>query len=60
MLSLISFYDFPTPKVVQACSSNPCLNGGVCVESSAGFTCSCTPQFTGLQCEQQGKRFYLG
>ena len=33
------------------CHSDPCLNGGTCMEIINNFTCSCTPPLTGRLCE---------
>uniref|UniRef100_A0A6Q2ZCH1 Delta-like protein n=1 Tax=Esox lucius TaxID=8010 RepID=A0A6Q2ZCH1_ESOLU len=34
----------------HACLSDPCFNGGSCVETSQGFECQCAPGWTGLSC----------
>ncbi|MCI4393932.1 hypothetical protein PGIGA_G00163280 [Pangasianodon gigas] len=34
----------------NACLSEPCLNGGRCMESSQGFECQCAPGWTGPTC----------
>ncbi|XP_062865931.1 protein jagged-1a isoform X2 [Trichomycterus rosablanca] len=34
----------------NACLSDPCFNGGRCVESSQGFECRCAPGWTGPSC----------
>ncbi|XP_015270777.1 PREDICTED: protocadherin Fat 2 [Gekko japonicus] len=35
-----------------ACSSNPCLNDGLCTEKqSGGYSCTCPIQFSGERCE---------
>lgn len=41
---------------VNECSSNPCQNGGTCIDGINGYTCTCTSQWTGPQCQtpQQG------
>ena len=36
---------------LDECASNPCSNGGLCVNGVNKFTCNCFPGFTGLQCE---------
>ena len=36
---------------VVPCSSVTCLNGGVCSDTSSGFSCSCKPGYTGTTCE---------
>ncbi|ODN02982.1 Protein eyes shut [Orchesella cincta] len=33
------------------CRSNPCLNGGSCVDGIASFNCSCPENFAGVFCE---------
>ena len=33
------------------CSSNPCLNGGTCVNSKKKFTCICPRTYKGQRCE---------
>ena len=37
--------------VIDACSSQPCLNGGICNATASGFSCSCSPLLTGVRCE---------
>jgi hypothetical protein len=41
---------------INECSSNPCINNGICklnekVNNSSGFTCFCPPGFIGNLCE---------
>lgn len=36
---------------INECESQPCLNGGECVDRVANFTCVCPPTFTGALCE---------
>lgn len=36
---------------VNECASDPCTNGGTCVDQVNGFTCSCVPGFTGDVCQ---------
>ncbi|KAF6722152.1 Cubilin [Oryzias melastigma] len=33
------------------CSSNPCQNGGTCIDGINAFTCNCTSQWTGPLCQ---------
>ena len=35
------------------CSSNPCRNGGDCVDQVDGYKCRCKPSFYGPTCTQQ-------
>ncbi|XP_042339898.1 protein crumbs homolog 1 [Plectropomus leopardus] len=36
----------------NACSSNPCLNGGMCYSMWDDFTCTCPPSTAGRRCEE--------
>jgi hypothetical protein len=43
-----------TPATVlppNNCAPNPCLNGGGCVSSASGYTCTCTQPYIGTNCE---------
>lgn len=37
---------------VNACDSNPCLNGGSCSSLQGAFTCACPDRYTGLYCQK--------
>lgn len=39
-------------KDIDECLSNPCLNGGTCIDEINGFTCNCTEQWMGQTCER--------
>ena len=44
----------------QACDSNPCLNGGKCIDMTNGkYSCDCADGWKGDQCESKGDLFYL-
>uniref|UniRef100_A0A8C4HWF8 Neural-cadherin n=1 Tax=Dicentrarchus labrax TaxID=13489 RepID=A0A8C4HWF8_DICLA len=46
----------------QPCSSypsNPCLNGGTCIDTQNGYRCHCPPQLQGPDC-QQTRLSFLG
>ncbi|XP_051916309.1 neural-cadherin-like [Hippocampus zosterae] len=46
----------------QSCSyysSNPCVNGGTCIDAQNGYRCRCPPQHDGPDC-QQTRRSFLG
>ncbi|XP_031624566.1 cubilin homolog [Contarinia nasturtii] len=34
------------------CSSNPCRNGGKCMNIFNGYTCNCPKEWTGVSCEE--------
>ncbi|KAL1116918.1 hypothetical protein AAG570_005387, partial [Ranatra chinensis] len=36
---------------VNLCYSNPCKNGGECIQAEGGYTCNCKPDYTGDSCE---------
>ena len=36
---------------INECSSNPCNNGGTCIDQDDGFECKCHPGYTGDHCE---------
>ena len=33
------------------CASDPCENGGTCVDEVNSYSCTCDPGFTGQSCE---------
>ena len=50
------FFDIEViPQQLQneCASSNPCLNGGTCVDTPCGFQCDCTFGYEGDQCENE-------
>ena len=42
---LLSFLD------INECSSVPCQNGGTCVDQVNGYKCTCSPGYTGSNCQ---------
>ncbi|GLV37965.1 kugelei [Carabus blaptoides fortunei] len=36
---------------IRPCGSQPCMNGGTCLETSGGYECQCHARFKGLLCE---------
>uniref|UniRef100_A0A671NC53 EGF-like domain-containing protein n=1 Tax=Sinocyclocheilus anshuiensis TaxID=1608454 RepID=A0A671NC53_9TELE len=48
-------------KAVNACDSNPCVNGGQCVERQGGrgMFCSCPLGYTGTYCEVRSCCFFF-
>ena len=36
----------------EECSTNPCWNGGTCVDGCASYTCHCAPSYRRTHCEQ--------
>ncbi|XP_077979104.1 neural-cadherin-like [Glandiceps talaboti] len=42
------------------CASNPCLNGGTCIDTPSGYVCECDHQFEGPNCEDTGRGFKSG
>uniref|UniRef100_A0A3B5QC46 Versican a n=1 Tax=Xiphophorus maculatus TaxID=8083 RepID=A0A3B5QC46_XIPMA len=39
------------PEGMYSCKENICLNGGSCFKSGSIYSCSCSPGYTGHQCE---------
>ena len=37
-------------SVTNECASNPCQNGGQCLDTMGMFICQCTPGFSGETC----------
>ena len=33
------------------CRSDPCINGGTCLDGISSYTCHCSVHWTGLHCE---------
>ncbi|XP_071764064.1 coagulation factor VII [Centroberyx gerrardi] len=40
-----------TYNVPDSCESNPCQNGGSCSSQDSSYTCFCSPDFSGRDCE---------
>ncbi|XP_073528886.1 fibulin-7 [Phyllobates terribilis] len=40
----------PQCKDIRPCSSQPCLNGGTCVEGTNQYKCNCPPEWRGTNC----------
>ena len=36
---------------IDECASDPCQNGGTCVDQVNGYLCQCVPGYTDLQCQ---------
>ncbi|KAL4239474.1 hypothetical protein ACF0H5_000289 [Mactra antiquata] len=36
---------------IDECSSNPCQNGGICLDEIAGYSCNCLIGYNGTNCE---------
>jgi len=35
---------------INECSSNPCDNGGSCIDEINGYTCKCATGYEGMHC----------
>lgn len=42
---------------VESCRSNPCYNGGICIDNKHGITCSCPAGYGGPRCQQTQRSF---
>ena len=40
-----------TSKQSQPCDSNPCQNGGSCIDANGNYTCMCPVEFEGPNCD---------
>jgi len=40
------------PQDVDDCQSNPCQNGGTCIDEINSFVCLCLPSYGGATCEK--------
>ncbi|KAM8946822.1 fibulin-7 [Pelodytes ibericus] len=46
--------DAPHCKEIRPCNSQPCLNGGTCVEGgNSQYKCSCPQEWSGINCQHQ-------
>lgn len=50
-LSILFSCDTCIADIVNECDSAPCKNGGTCRDLLGAFTCNCTEEFSGKQCE---------
>ncbi|XP_029380580.1 protein crumbs homolog 1-like [Echeneis naucrates] len=46
-------------KDVDECASNPCMNGGFCVNYVNSFECVCDMNYSGIHCQRDVSDFYL-
>ena len=49
--NLLTNNGFRSHLETDECQSNPCQNGGTCVDGVYSFTCSCPSSFAGPRCE---------
>ncbi|XP_062584658.1 sushi, von Willebrand factor type A, EGF and pentraxin domain-containing protein 1-like [Saccostrea cucullata] len=42
----------PSCIFVNTCNSNPCQNGGSCIDGENQYTCNCIHGYTGVHCEK--------
>ncbi|KAG9342010.1 hypothetical protein JZ751_018328 [Albula glossodonta] len=48
----------PSCKSIDECASNPCLNGGTCVDEVNRFLCTCTKGWAGATCQTPVPTFF--
>lgn len=47
------YFVFEVPELMcvgVSCESNPCLNGGTCVNYTTGVVCLCAHEYVGMFC----------
>ena len=54
--AMIGFYTFSVN--IDECASQPCQNGGTCVDDVNSFTCECSDENSGPHCESK-QRIYI-
>ena len=37
---------------IEECNSNPCRNGGTCIDGANSYQCKCADGYAGANCEQ--------
>ena len=48
---MLNFYYFNYVLDYDDCTSKPCMNGGQCTDGVKTYTCQCTPDYKGDNCE---------
>lgn len=38
---------------IDECASQPCYNGGTCVDLPQGYRCQCPPGYSGINCQEE-------
>uniref|UniRef100_A0A8C6T549 Neurocan core protein n=1 Tax=Neogobius melanostomus TaxID=47308 RepID=A0A8C6T549_9GOBI len=51
LFSQLVFFSFLSPDI-DDCQSNPCQNGGTCIDEINSFVCLCLPSYSGATCEK--------
>ncbi|XP_077867293.1 neural-cadherin-like, partial [Saccoglossus kowalevskii] len=49
-----------TCVLIDECLSDPCLNGGECIDGINGYICICPDGYSGIHCEQRVPLAYTG
>ncbi|XP_030044013.1 zonadhesin [Microcaecilia unicolor] len=50
--NVCTVFDYTMDCYVNSpCLSDPCQNGGICIEAANGYSCQCPADFTGQDCE---------
>lgn len=58
-LKNIFLYPFRCEKDIDECASDPCMNGGFCLNYVNSFECVCDMNYSGVYCQMDVSDFYM-
>ena len=51
LTAINEYFNWAYVTAINFCQSWPCLNGGTCETSAAGYRCNCSDGYKGEKCE---------